>query len=277
MHAWAEVEHDLEYKPETGALSEDETSILDELNGLVLSGELALERLQRAIQRRTAKQDVEFRDQFDLASFLSERIKKQGWQNASVGRVDVLLVALKHLRDATPDSINKYLVGVSDEDKRRPVADVLIDNILAKNQRGSSELPELVSSALASKTVFSGGSEPSEEQVQIGRFLILWRQVESLLRKIATAKGIGTYSPLNMVNSLTSASLKDLIHEIRRIRNNLVHGTDPVPSFVLEDAITYLQRTVIPELKEITVSLKHPPDEHRRPAKRKRGNEVLGE
>jgi ppGpp synthetase/RelA/SpoT-type nucleotidyltranferase len=29
MHAWAEVNHDLEYKPETGDLSEDETAILD--------------------------------------------------------------------------------------------------------------------------------------------------------------------------------------------------------------------------------------------------------
>ena len=41
MHAWSEVEHDLIYKPLKGALSEEELSILDELNGLVLSGEIA--------------------------------------------------------------------------------------------------------------------------------------------------------------------------------------------------------------------------------------------
>jgi ppGpp synthetase/RelA/SpoT-type nucleotidyltranferase len=48
MHAWSEVEHDLVYKPLQGQLSEDEYAILDELNGLVLAGEIALERLQRA-------------------------------------------------------------------------------------------------------------------------------------------------------------------------------------------------------------------------------------
>ena len=30
MHAWAEVEHDLVYKPQQGTLSEDEYAILDE-------------------------------------------------------------------------------------------------------------------------------------------------------------------------------------------------------------------------------------------------------
>jgi ppGpp synthetase/RelA/SpoT-type nucleotidyltranferase len=48
MHAWSEVNHDLAYKPLQGELSEDEYSILDELNGLVIAGEIALERLQRA-------------------------------------------------------------------------------------------------------------------------------------------------------------------------------------------------------------------------------------
>jgi hypothetical protein len=93
MHAWAEVEHDLEYKPESGTISEDESTILDEVNGLVLSGELALELLQRAMQRRTASQEVEFRDQFDLASYLTQRTNKGNWNNTNVGRVDVLLVA----------------------------------------------------------------------------------------------------------------------------------------------------------------------------------------
>jgi ppGpp synthetase/RelA/SpoT-type nucleotidyltranferase len=46
MHAWAEVEHDLVYKPLQGKLSADQDAILDELNGLVMAGEVALERLQ---------------------------------------------------------------------------------------------------------------------------------------------------------------------------------------------------------------------------------------
>lgn len=42
MHSWAEVEHDLVYKPMQGRLSEEEYDTLDELNGLILAGEIAL-------------------------------------------------------------------------------------------------------------------------------------------------------------------------------------------------------------------------------------------
>lgn len=52
MHAWSEVEHDLVYKPLQGTLSDEELAILDELNGLVLAGEIALERLQNAGNER---------------------------------------------------------------------------------------------------------------------------------------------------------------------------------------------------------------------------------
>lgn len=57
MHAWAEVEHDLIYKPEDGTISPEEYAILDELNGIVLSGERILERLREAGERR--KQTIE--------------------------------------------------------------------------------------------------------------------------------------------------------------------------------------------------------------------------
>lgn len=43
MHAWSEVNHDLGYKQFNGELSQQEKSILDVLNGLVLVGEGLLE------------------------------------------------------------------------------------------------------------------------------------------------------------------------------------------------------------------------------------------
>ena len=54
MHAWSEVEHDLVYKPFTGNLSDAELAILDEINGLVIAGEIALERLKFLINERTS-------------------------------------------------------------------------------------------------------------------------------------------------------------------------------------------------------------------------------
>jgi ppGpp synthetase/RelA/SpoT-type nucleotidyltranferase len=70
MHAWSEVEHDLIYKPLAGDLSEDEYAILDQLNGLVLAGEISLERLQEAGQRRITTTGGSFANHYDLANYL---------------------------------------------------------------------------------------------------------------------------------------------------------------------------------------------------------------
>lgn len=56
MHAWAEVEHDLTYKQKKGTVSYDERESLDEINGLVLTGELSLQRLQRISELRIASE-----------------------------------------------------------------------------------------------------------------------------------------------------------------------------------------------------------------------------
>jgi len=74
MHAWSEVEHDLIYKPLQGDLSQEELMILDEINGLVLSGNIALERLQKAGQDRINNSNSdELLNHYDLASFLLSR------------------------------------------------------------------------------------------------------------------------------------------------------------------------------------------------------------
>lgn len=74
MHAWSEVEHDLAYKPASGRLSEDEYAILDELNGLVSAGEIALERLARATRARLEGSAGErFNNHYELAAYVYER------------------------------------------------------------------------------------------------------------------------------------------------------------------------------------------------------------
>ncbi len=75
MHAWSEVEHDLGYKPVTGELSLDELEVLDEINGVVMAAEIALGRLQRAVEQRVGSEDQPFRNHFELASFLHEHTR----------------------------------------------------------------------------------------------------------------------------------------------------------------------------------------------------------
>jgi ppGpp synthetase/RelA/SpoT-type nucleotidyltranferase len=74
IHAWAEVEHDLVYKPLSGKLSDEEYAILDELNGLVLAGEIALQRLQKAGDLRLDRGEAKFNNHYELAKYIYERI-----------------------------------------------------------------------------------------------------------------------------------------------------------------------------------------------------------
>lgn len=74
MHAWSEVEHDLVYKPLSGGISKEELMILDEINGMMISGNISLERLQTAMVERVNKQDYIFQNHYDLAAYLSQEI-----------------------------------------------------------------------------------------------------------------------------------------------------------------------------------------------------------
>ena len=127
MHAWSEVEHDLVYKPYQGLLSEDEYAILDELNGMVMAGEIALERLQRAGDVRVAVRDREFANHYELAAHLlsvlrgfaePERTRCRRWVE-----VDLLYELLARLALSTPEAVGRYLEALHPDLERRPIAE----------------------------------------------------------------------------------------------------------------------------------------------------------
>lgn len=121
MHAWAEVEHDLAYKPHSGTLSWTELTILDEINGLVLAGELALARLQEAVHDRIAKQNQPFANQYELATHVYEIYKSalndmkdvEGLElpttEPSMGRADELLEYLRGTSRNRPELLTQSL------------------------------------------------------------------------------------------------------------------------------------------------------------------------
>ncbi len=99
MHAWAEVEHDLVYKSSTPSrLSQDEYAILDELNGLMHAGEIALERLQRAVKRRLNFDLKPFANHYELSSFLYDYVRlacPKHYLKQEIGRTDILFQFLQ--------------------------------------------------------------------------------------------------------------------------------------------------------------------------------------
>lgn len=128
MHAWSEVEHDLAYKPLQGKVSEDEYAILDEINGLVLAGEIALERLQRAIDRRVGKS--QFTNQYELSSYFYEYLPENISRNAKMGNVSDLFGIVKAASLDSPEQIKRYLMDITDE---HPVAEQIMNRIFNDN------------------------------------------------------------------------------------------------------------------------------------------------
>lgn len=113
MHAWSEVEHDLVYKPYSGELSKEELAILDEINGLVLAGEIALERLQSAMAIRTEKTAV-IDDKYELTNYIVNKFKNNG--NVKFGNTFLINNFLKNNEKIDINILNEYLNLINLED-----------------------------------------------------------------------------------------------------------------------------------------------------------------
>ncbi|WZL73353.1 RelA/SpoT domain-containing protein [Clostridiaceae bacterium 35-E11] len=136
MHAWAEVEHDLVYKPIREEISRDEYEILDELNGLVLAGEIALQRLQKAVKMRVTKHNDVFSNHYELAAFLYDKVhfdtaNKQ--EDLIMGRTDMLFKFLKYTKLNKPEYLDPYLLSIEPYTEKIAIVQQLIHRILQKN------------------------------------------------------------------------------------------------------------------------------------------------
>ncbi|MGG3797714.1 hypothetical protein [Metabacillus fastidiosus] len=233
MHAWSEVEHDLAYKPFSGQLSESEYAILDELNGLVLSGEIALERLQSAVKERISKQNSGFRNHYELSAFLYDVIKHQ-FPNTSnepiMGRADILLEFLKLAELNEPKHIEGYISELDYDTEKRPISEQLVDRILATNSELSSVYQQ-VRIARDKKNPYNSSEENrillGNDTNAIGFFITCWSIFERTLREVARYKGMNsrfivTSSFLSELNIFPEEMLYQ-INTIRMVKNRFIH------------------------------------------------------
>lgn len=230
MHAWAEVEHDLIYKPLAGSLSEDEHAILDELNGMVLAGEIALERLQRAGETRVASSDRKLANHYDLAVHLlkaAEKITEKPISESGLGRVDLLFDFIRKLGIDTPGLLKPYIVSLHENVELRPLAEQIIDALLAED----SERYEIYNSIRAQRPWARVRTDSDNEVYHnIGMFMTRWMALEALLRELSPPMSGG--SPvIPTIRRLTTLELlpPDMLRELdrlRQMRNILVHGVE---------------------------------------------------
>jgi ppGpp synthetase/RelA/SpoT-type nucleotidyltranferase len=205
MHAWSEVEHDLVYKPLQGNLSDEEYAILDELNGLVLSGEIALERLQRA---------------GDLSDV--------NLNEASIGRVDVLYQLLKATNLDTPDQLKRFVTFLHSDIEKRPLSEQIIDQVLAEDPARYAVYDQIRLSEASIALQTSDSSRISQSQA-IGEFMALWIEYERRVRAMA-ANSDESSLVMPTTRFLYQFNLPQEIlasaDRLRRFRNQLVHGIE---------------------------------------------------
>lgn len=227
MHAWSEVEHDLVYKPLQGKLSDEEYAILDELNGLVLSGEIALERLQKAGELRASTSGRWYENHYDLAASLVEltraNIDVPEANESTIGRVDILYKLLRALEINTPDKLSKYLKALHDDLDARPLSEQVIDQIILEDNNRYLIYKEILAA--------ENEENPSEKEESdaIKDFINRWQNFSSFMKNIQlepNGKPL-TNTPARMQNLGFSAKDISSVRNIIRMRNSIVHGRNP--------------------------------------------------
>jgi hypothetical protein len=259
MHAWSEVEHDLVYKPLQGNLSEEEYAILDELNGLVLAGEIALERLQRAGELRASKDDHAYTNHYDLAASLVELTRPYlpvvANDAATMGKVDLLYEFLKATNLNTPSDVAKYLNILHTDLEKRPLADQVIDQILEEDPKRYQILQKIPGN-YAPITSTSDDKYKLQQAEAIAKFIKMWVTYESRIKYLVST--IGEQDPNSKI--ISKYSLQELFQHgeladadrLRRFRNQLVHGREKPNMESINAAISVLR----PLLTSITKRIK---------------------
>jgi ppGpp synthetase/RelA/SpoT-type nucleotidyltranferase len=224
MHAWSEVEHDLVYKPLQGHLSGAEYDILDELNGLVIAGEIALKRLQSAGQARV-KQGQAFGNHYELAAFLlaNAAADRPSAAEQGLGEVDVLFVLLSSLNLATPDHLRPYLAQLHSNLEHRPISEQIVDQLLLEDDTRY----DVYQKARAAVGDDVGASQAPDVHEALGYFMSQWIEFERLIRvrMRGVERGPPVPSPQRLLGEgLIDRATAERLEPIRRLRNDVVHG-----------------------------------------------------
>jgi ppGpp synthetase/RelA/SpoT-type nucleotidyltranferase len=261
MHAWSEVEHDLVYKPLEGELSSSEYALLDQLNGLVLAGEIALEQLQQAGDARLTVAETPFRNHYELAEFLRTRLSALGTDltDATLGRIDVLFDYLAERSSATASSVRKYLDLLEKDFERRPVAAQLADLMLSGDEsRYKAYLSAMVASRHPSnrrRTTAEDLKARSPEKLALGEFVTAWVLLETLLKEFADSEderlpALPTLFRRLRERGLISPEQYTELDSMRQLRNRVFHGR--VGEFSPE-----LLREAAALLRDLTKAIEH--------------------
>jgi len=243
MHAWAEVEHDLVYKPSTGQISEDELAILDEINGLVMAGEIALERLRKAYTERIRK-EKEATTKHELSVIILNNLKNLDFSEMKTGNSSFLEDYLNSLGNLDKGSVVQSFEKIS-QNFSESMSDQLLKYIIIKDYDGN--LVKYLSSFTDDKTKVAA----------FASFLEAWSDFEKVVHK----KSGSPHSPMQKKlgwelafwenSAILDTEEMEALKELRILRNKILHGFNSIPHSEMIQAIDKLRSIAA------TVTLKH--------------------
>ena len=157
-----------------------------------------------------------------------------------MGRADVLFRFLQLMGKNRPKDVDEYLKRLDPEDDR-PLVDQLVALIIAGDAQGYDKYKQARREIIQTSQHVERPIKDSFQQL-----LDKWIKFEHKLRAIAVLKQVshkGVLSPafLRKLEIFSHADLKS-VESIRRLRNQIVHGTDAPQSEVAkaEKQITQL-------------------------------------
>ncbi|MDF7662414.1 RelA/SpoT domain-containing protein [Erwiniaceae bacterium L1_54_6] len=236
MHAWSEVEHDLVYKPLNGDLSDEEYAILDEINGLVLAGEIALERLKHAGVVRTFRGNNSYTNQYELAASMIDIYKELANGDSSstavlsnIGRVNVLLGLLRKAGLNNPEKLKGIMIKVlPDFSESKPVVESIINYLLDESPNLIAALSDSEINASKAYNLYNFKSG-----FHYQTFFERYDEVFSLLKNFKSKENPNKKKSLLELLSSAPEGVASDFNIVRNVRNRLVHGTAVASSELL--------------------------------------------
>jgi len=159
---------------------------------------------------------------------------------AVMGRADVLFYFLQLIEKDKPEDIDKFLENVNIESDGRPIADQLVDLIIAgdKSLYDSYAAARKMAGPVSPYSTKSKKGSDGEYKEALGYFMSQWIAFEQKTREFAS----NNIKPSNHVMSYSAIfeyipeSINIDIKYIRKLRNEVVHGIVKSTSDQLNEA-----------------------------------------
>ncbi len=189
-----------------------------------------------------------------------------------MGRVDTLYALLKKAGLGRPDALAPYIGSLHGNTEERPVAEQLIDLLLADRP----ELYEFYSSLRLPDRQEALFRAPAEEERSVrshkavGEFMAAWIEFERILRALTAHVAPDWVRPTGIpIQAILRSpafpeSVRPALERLRRVRNQLVHGIEvPDAEYLhqatqsLHQALDEMEKSPDPEVRRIVSSIRH--------------------